>query len=122
MPLITLNGPILLAGESLSGPIAVGGDIVRIVMPQKWDSANLSFQISDDGQNFNDLFTYHGREAMISVVPGTTVVVPDALSRSINYLRFRSGPRSHPVPQTEDRLFAVIVEQGNKATTEDWPQ
>jgi len=111
MPLVVLTGPIIAAGQSLSDAIDVNGDMVRITMPAGWTPANLTFQISTDGEGYNDLFNPLGQEIMLPVVPGTAVIVPVEMTRAIRFIKFRSGRRDFPVVQEEQRDFAVAVQQ-----------
>jgi hypothetical protein len=113
MPLSVLNGPVIAAGESLSAGLdCTGGRLVRITMSFVWASANISFQISTDGNGYNDLFTVDGKEIVIPVIPGTAVVLAhlgDSLN-AIQFLKIRSGTRSWPVIQPAQAEFAVAVE------------
>jgi hypothetical protein len=113
MALEIINGPIIAAGESLSAPVDLTDkEIVRITMPAGWDNANLTFQISTDGQGFNDLFTDDGKESTMVVTIGAAVVISDvhaAVKKAAVFLKFRSGTRSHPVVQTAQRDFALAV-------------
>lgn len=80
-------------------------------MPLVWTGANLSFQISTDGVDYNDLYHSHGREVVIPVVPGAAVVVTylgDVL-KAFAHLKMRSGTRRWPVPQEDRRQFAVAI-------------
>jgi len=108
-----LNGPIIAAGEALSGGVdCTAGAIVRLTMPAGWSPANISFQISTDGNGYNDLVDFDGREIIMPVVPGTAVVV-GALSealRAVAFLKIRSGSRTRPVIQDAQRDFAVAIE------------
>jgi hypothetical protein len=111
MPLQVINGPIIEAGESLSNGIEVGGDLVRITMPATWKpEANLTFQISSDGEFFNDLFSLDGDEVMIPVVPGSGVVIPRDMLRGVGFIKFRSGRAEQGQPQEAQREFSVAVE------------
>ena len=62
-PLSVLN-TIIPAGESLSNPIdCSGGNAVRITFPTSWTpGGNLTFQISTDGNGYNDLYDTSGNE------------------------------------------------------------
>ena len=57
-PIMFLDGPVIQAGESLSEALDCSiGFPVRLTMPQApdgWTPANLTFQISTDGNWFND--------------------------------------------------------------------
>lgn len=110
MTLQVLNGPRILAGESLSDVLdCSAGEPVRITMPPDWTNASLSFQISTDGLFFNDLFDSNGYEIMAHVVPGGAVVVPMDVARVVTFLKIRSGSRASPVPQDANRDFAVAI-------------
>ncbi|MBO0715968.1 MAG: hypothetical protein J2P55_01355 [Rhizobiales bacterium] len=113
MALSVLNGPMIKAGESLSdGLDCTSGSIVRLTMPPQWTPANLTFQISSDGTFFNDLVTMDGEDIVLTVVPGSAVVVAPLSDylKAVAYLKVRSGTREHPIPQEGDRAFAVAVE------------
>ena len=112
MSLTVLNGPIIEAGESLSdGLDLAGGDIVRITCPAGWESANLTFEISTDGNGYNPLFTPEGEEVMMVCTAGAAVVLREMYwSRAINFLKIRSGTRDNPYPQKERREFAIAVQ------------
>jgi hypothetical protein len=111
MPLTIVDGPTILAGESLSdGVDCSAGTIVRITVPQEFTSANLTFQVSSDNNFYNDMFTENGSEITVVAKPSTGIVVHEAWTRSINFIKFRSGSRSHPVAQKVDCKFAIAVD------------
>jgi hypothetical protein len=113
MTLEVLNGPIIQAGESLSDALdCTGGTIVRITMPGQWTPANLTFQISSDGELFNDLVDRQGDDIMVVVVPGSALVVAQFgdFLKAVAFLKVRSGTRSNPVVQQELREFAIAIE------------
>jgi hypothetical protein len=111
MPLTVVDGPTIAAGESLSdGADCSAGTIVRITVPQEFTPANLTFQVSSDGNFYNDLHTANGEEITVAAKPDTGIVLAEAWTRSIAFIKFRSGTRTHPVPQREDCRFSVAVE------------
>jgi hypothetical protein len=113
MALIVLNGPIFQQNTWLSDPVdCTDGSLVRITMPAYWTPANLTFQLSTDGQLYNDLLDMNGQEIMIPVVPGTTIVIPTSspFLRAIQFFKFRSGSRLFPVMQTARREFRVAID------------
>ena len=111
MPLTIVDGPTIAAGESLSdGADCSAGTIVRITVPQEFTQANLTFQVSSDGNFYNDLYGPDGGEVTLPAKPDTGIVVPVVWSQSINWIKFRSGSRSHPVNQAVDCRFAIAVE------------
>lgn len=105
-----LDGPTIEAGDSLSDAIDCrSGEIVRIVMPADWTFALLTFQISSDGNSYNDLFTGKGAEVTIhDVKAGSAIVLnPAWYGHGGGFLKFRSGTRDHPVVQKARREFAT---------------
>ena len=114
MPLTIVDGPTIKLNESLSdGVDCSAGTIVRITVPQEFTPANLTFQVSSDGNLYNDLFGSKGDEITVVAKPNTGIVVPEAWTKSINFIKFRSGSRDHPVKQTKDDCkFAIAVDTG----------
>jgi hypothetical protein len=114
MALQVLNGPFIQPGESLSDGIdCTAGAIVRITMPgQQWIGANITFQISSDGNLYNDLVDTDGKEIMMACIPGSAVVLGqfgDYL-RAVAFLKIRSGSRNHAVVQAEVCEFSIALE------------
>ena len=112
MPLTIIDGPTIKLGESLSdGADCSAGTIVRITVPQEFTPANLTFQVSSDGNLYNDLFTASGEEVTVVAKPDTGIVISEHWAKSINFVKFRSGSSSHPVEQTKDDCkFAIAVD------------
>jgi hypothetical protein len=109
--LTIVDGPTIRAGESLSdGADCSAGTIVRITVPQEFTQANLTFQVSSDGGFYNDLHTSDGDAITITAKPDTGIVVYEVWTRSIGFIKFRSGTREHPVKQKGDCKFAIAVE------------
>jgi hypothetical protein len=111
MPLNIVDGPTIAANESLSdGADCSSGTIVRITVPQEFTPANLTFQVSSDGNFYNDLFDSRGNEITCVARPSTGIIISEHWARSIAFIKFRSGSRDHPVKQREDCKFAITVE------------
>jgi hypothetical protein len=114
MPLELVNGPVILAGESLSDYIDVRlGRIVAITMPATWEpnTQPLTFQISTDGINFNDLYRMDGIEVGVSVTKGAAILIDDDRLTSVAFIKFRSGSAAAPIAQTGDREFSITLER-----------
>jgi hypothetical protein len=112
MALTIIDGPTILQGESLSdGVDCSGGTIVRITVPQEFTESNLTFQVSSDGGMYNDLYTGSGEEVTCVAHPNTGIMIAERWTRSIGFIKFRSGTRDNPVKQTKDDCkFAIAVE------------
>ncbi|MEH2565316.1 hypothetical protein [Bradyrhizobium sp. AZCC 2289] len=117
MALSIVDGPTIKLGESLSdGVDCSAGTIVRITVPQEFTPANLTFQISSNGDLYNDLFNADGSEVTCVAKPNTGIIVGEHWTRSIAFIKFRSGSRDHPVKQTKDDCkFAIAIETGDAA-------
>ncbi|QIG97769.1 MULTISPECIES: hypothetical protein [Bradyrhizobium] len=111
MPLQVIDGPTIAAGESLSDGIdCSAGVIVRITVPQEYTAANLTLQVSSDGNFYNDLYGSNGEEVTIVAKPNSGIVIAEHWARAIAFLKLRSGTRDHPVDQKVDCKFAIAVE------------
>ncbi len=112
MSMTLLNGPSIAAGASTSSAIDCSvypQGIKRITMPAAWTSAWLSFQISNDGTVFSDLYWPDGKLVVVTVVPGSTIVTNSSLWMA-GWFKFRSGTRTSPIVQAAVRDFKCIVE------------
>jgi len=111
MPLQVINGPVIAAGESLSDGIDLaGGQLVRITAPYAWSGANISFQISSDGNGYNDLYTSDGNEVVIPCEAGTAIVIDWPFWwKAVAFLKIRSGRHDAADEQRERQEFAVAV-------------
>lgn len=111
MTLQIINGPVIEAGQVDSEPIEITtGELVRITMPAGWShEAVLTFLISSDGQGFNPLLMDDGSSVDVRVKPGAAVIVPNAISRALGWVKFHSGTHENPVPQDQRREFAMAI-------------
>jgi hypothetical protein len=113
MALVVLNGPAIEAGESLSDALdCTGGRVVRLTMASQWNSAPITFQISSDGEGYNNLHHANGKEIVVEVVPGAAVLVSADMAAGLAFLKIRSGTSAAPVSQRDRRQFAVAIEDG----------
>jgi hypothetical protein len=98
------------AGQSLSDVIECDtGAPTFIHMPSQWTRALLSFQVSSDGINFNDLFDGNGREIVFNIPAGVSINIPIGWD-AVLHLKLRSGPRDHQVAQEADRAIVVTID------------
>jgi hypothetical protein len=113
MALKVISDIYIEEGESLSnGADCTEGAIVRLTMSEFWTPANISFQISSDGDKYNNRVDVNVQEYVMPVVPGSAVVLGQyaGFLRAIAFLKIRSGSSGNPVPQEERRSFAVAIE------------
>lgn len=115
-PLPTASGtPATVAGTinsaaSLSGTITLPGELVGILMPAAWTTANLTFQGSIDGTNFFDLYDDLGVEVTAQVAGSRFIGISNSSPfRGLRSIRIRSGSSATPVNQASARNLTVAV-------------
>ena len=107
----------ILAGQSLSDSIdCSAGAPVFVHMPTDWTPSRLTFQVSPDGTNYNDLFDSEAREVAVNIIAGTSVRLAPEWS-PVTYLKVRSGGRAVPVPQAADRAIVITIDTNVEVTT-----
>jgi hypothetical protein len=114
MPLTIIDGPTIPAGESLSEGIdCSAGIIVRITVPQEYDDGDtdkMTFQVSSDGNGYNDLFDDEGKEITIVAHPNSGVVIDRAWARTVGWIKLRSGTRDRPTKQRVECRLGIAIE------------
>lgn len=83
-------------------------EIVRILLPAAWTTANLTLQLSEDGVTYADLYDSYGIEYTIIASASRDLVLPNGDLRSIRYFKLRSGSSAAPVNQASDRVMTVV--------------
>jgi hypothetical protein len=118
MPIVIVDGPIIPAGEALSNGVDCGaGKIVRVTCPADWSApAVLTFQISTDGNGYNDLHDRTGTEVTLPCIPNAAILVDPDNMRAIVWLKVRSGHKDQPIPQPVQRAFAIAIETPEPVT------
>jgi len=112
MPAAIISGPAIASGQSLSSVLDLSQKttgIKRITLPAQWSSAWLTFQISQDGAVYSDLYWPTGGLVVVTVVPGSTIVTDPAVWGAA-FFKFRSGSPTNPIVQTATRNFTCVVE------------
>lgn len=108
------NTVTIPAGEALSNPINCAGfQIVGVMVPEEWDPARLSFQVSPNNNDYYDLFWSDNTEAAINVTPGTWVQFDKPPvkfpSNTTMWVRARSGTRALEKPQSDDVTLTLVL-------------
>src|SRR5262245_5334601 len=118
MPLQTLTLTIP-AGQSLSNGVNCSkGNVVLVEYPDAWNDANVSFQISSDGNIWRD---YHYinpgqtmpmalREVILPVQPNIATIVEFDWANNLLWLKIRSGSAGRPIVQSADRTFTFTID------------
>lgn len=94
---------------SLSSPVDLGAGnrLSFIQMPADWTPANLTFQVSEAGEIYDNLYDDAGNE--VTVIAAASRVMRVDLSKwlSIRYLKIRSGTIGTPVAQDALRTLRL---------------
>lgn len=99
-------------GESLSnGGDCTDGSIIRLAAPRdRWDGANISFQVStDDSPNYHDLVDKNAAEIQVPVKVGCSTSIRDVDGLDPGWYKVRSGTRDSPITQSGDRDFSFVL-------------
>lgn len=96
-------------GAALSQGLYIGGRIASITMPAAWTAANLTFQGSQDGVNYTDIYDSTGAEVPVSAAASHTIAI-DQFDGAI-FIKIRSGTGGTPVNQGAARTLIVLVER-----------
>lgn len=85
-----------------------GARLVGIRMPATWTAAGLTFQVSEDGTNFVDLYNSAGEVAYTTAAGsrGLSFLAEDFLGW--RYVKVRSGTAASPVNQGGARTLILI--------------
>ena len=114
MPLEIVDGPTIKMGESLSdGVDCTAGTIVRITVPQEYNDGDMphemTFQVSSDGNLYEDMVDSNGEPIKVTARPKTAIVIQGYWVHAVGFLKIRSGTVSAPVKQTEDCKLAIAL-------------
>ncbi len=100
----------IAADASLSAAVPIGGDLpVNIQMPTGWDAANLTFQSSQDGVTFQDLYDSNGIEVAVQADASRNIQLNPADFAGLYWLKIRSGTAAAAVDQTAERTLYLQV-------------
>jgi hypothetical protein len=86
-----------------------GATRIYLVTPAEWDGANITFQFSQDGTSFYDLFSRDGVEVHIGMRDRLNTITELDITLLKGWFKIRSGMRNSPVAQAADRIFQVFV-------------
>ncbi len=109
-PFLTRRTLTVASGQSLSASIDIKDQpIVAIEMPASWTTANLTFQGSNDGTTFKDVYNLDGDEYKITAAASRYIVLSPFEFQWARYIKVRSGTTGTPVSQGADRTLVLIT-------------
>lgn len=83
--------------------------LVAIQMPASWTTANLTFQGSNDGTTFFDVYNLDGDEYTVTAAAGRYIVLSPFEFQWARYIKIRSGTTGTPVNQSADRTIVLVT-------------
>jgi len=106
---VTQQTATIAYAASLSGVIDLGKlTLVGIHMPALWTTANLTFQVSEDGITYDNLFDRFGTEVNYSGAAARFIPIPPSDWISIRFVKIRSGMSAVPVNQGAARSVILV--------------
>lgn|SRR5262245_8916866 len=104
MPIVTINGPTIAAGATLSDAVdCTSGVPIMLIAPPAWTSGRIGFLISPDNTVFSGVYTREGEPVSMFIVPNGAIVIPEAI-KTASWIKFQSS-----VAQAAQRVFKIIV-------------
>lgn len=106
------SGASLSDAEHLGFALAGGASraaLVGIVMPDAWTAASLTFQASNDGVTFTNLYTASGTEVTVTADVSRWIALDPSDFAGIAWLKVRSGTAGTAVNQGGDRVLTLIA-------------
>lgn len=98
------------SGTSLSGGIDLGpARVLALRMPTAWTAASLTFQASDDGTTYYNMYDSTGAEMTATTAASRWLAFAPADFKSVRYLKVRSGTSGTPVNQGANRTMTLVV-------------
>ncbi len=100
----------IAASSNISAEVDLGaGRLVGLYVPSGWTAANITFQVSPDGVNFGNMFSYLGAEVIFVAVPGQFLAVDPTLWKGARAIKVRSGASGSPVTQASQVVLQLVV-------------
>jgi hypothetical protein len=102
---------VIASGAALSGWVRLNsGNLVGLIIPSTWTTANITVQVSrDGGVTPHNLRDADGNEVTFIVTAGTWIALPAGAFNGIEEIRFRSGTAASPVNQGGDRTLVAVL-------------
>lgn len=76
-------------------------------MPASWTTANLTFQVSEDGTTFYDLYNDAGTEYTVTAAANRVLRLTLADWLAVRYMKIRSGTTGSAVNQAAARTLKL---------------
>lgn len=100
----------IASGASLSGAVNLSGHVlVGVYMPASWTAAGLTFQGSNDGVTWANIYASDGAEVSATAAAGQYISLDSNTFLGVKYLKVRSGTSAAAVNQGAARTLVLMV-------------
>ena len=109
-PPASVGGPVIPAGQAISGAYPIGaGQPLIVLMPDEWTTpANLKCAYSIDGIKFYQLY-HSGKEWICPCIPGTAWVLETNLWPPNSFIKLMTVFGGEMVIQEADREIQIVT-------------
>lgn len=109
-PIIQSTTVSIASGAALSSAVDLSGtSLVAIQMPSAWTTANLTFQASDAGTTYNNVYNDAGTEYSVTAGGARYIITDPTEFIGIRYLKLRSGTAGTTVAQGAARTVTFVL-------------
>lgn len=109
-PFLSVQSVSIANGASLTASInLLDSPVVAIQMPASWTTADLTFQGSNDGTNFFNVYNLSGDEYTITAAASRYIVLSPFEFQWARYIKIRSGTAGTPVTQGGARTLVLVT-------------
>ena len=104
-----MQSTTILSGASLSPAISLpeGFILTGVQMPSVWTAGDLTFQVSIDGETYNNAHDEVGTEITAVAAASRFIRIPEL--GAVRHVKIRSGTSGTPVNQAADRTINLSV-------------
>lgn len=108
---IEVKTATIALNASLSDVVEIGSaKFLGLVMPAAWDTAGITFQVSYDGTNFQNLYNDSGVEVSVTAAASRNIAL-DVVALDLapwQFIKIRSGTAASAVNQTAARTLYLV--------------
>lgn len=104
----SLSAALPLGGSNTWGEYQ-GNTLFGIEMPGVWTTANITFQASADGVEYQNVYDQYGTELVITAAAARFILVSPSTFAGMRYLKVRSGTTGTPVSQAAERVVKLVL-------------
>ncbi len=107
--IISLDMKISSGSSITDGQNLTRNRVCAIQMPSAWTTADLTFQASNDGATYVDVYDIYGTEVVVSADKDRYIVIDPKIFANIKYIKLRSGTSGTPVTQSAERIIKLMT-------------